>query len=82
MKSHGIGSIVTAVAKNARTGHPQFWNGKVKPEHELSFLSSLPSFEAPFRQLEKMRAKAKIGSALEGGSILPSVYTTPSNYRA
>ena len=26
----GIGSIVPALAKNARTGHPQFWNAKQK----------------------------------------------------
>ncbi len=31
-KSHSIGSIVPALAKNARTGHPQFGNGKQNPE--------------------------------------------------
>jgi hypothetical protein len=30
-KPHGTGSIVPALAKNARTGHPQFRNGKGKP---------------------------------------------------
>jgi hypothetical protein len=29
-KPYGIGSIVPALAKNARTGHPQFQNGKGK----------------------------------------------------
>ena len=29
-KPHGIGCIVPALAKNARTGHPQFRNGKEK----------------------------------------------------
>jgi hypothetical protein len=29
-KPHGTGSIVPALAKNARTGHPLFWNGKGK----------------------------------------------------
>jgi len=29
-KAHGIGSIVPALAQNARTGHPQFRNGKRK----------------------------------------------------
>jgi hypothetical protein len=28
MKHHGIGSIVPALAQNARTGHPQFRNGR------------------------------------------------------
>jgi hypothetical protein len=31
-RSHGIGSIVPALAQNARTGHPQFRNGKGKTE--------------------------------------------------
>jgi hypothetical protein len=30
-KSHTIGSIVPALAKSARAGHPQFLNGKQKP---------------------------------------------------
>ncbi len=29
-KAYGIGSIVPALAKNARAGHPQFRNGKIK----------------------------------------------------
>jgi hypothetical protein len=29
-RAHAIGSIVPALAKNARTGHPQFWSGKQK----------------------------------------------------
>jgi hypothetical protein len=28
--AHGVGSIVPALAQNARTGHPQFRNGKGK----------------------------------------------------
>jgi len=31
-KSHGIGSIVPALAQNARAGHPQFRNGNVISE--------------------------------------------------
>jgi hypothetical protein len=31
-KQHGTGSIVPALAKNARTGHPEFGNGKVNTE--------------------------------------------------
>jgi hypothetical protein len=27
-EQHGTGGIVPALAKNARTGHPLFWNGK------------------------------------------------------
>jgi hypothetical protein len=30
MTSHGIGSIVPALAESARAGHPQFRNGKEK----------------------------------------------------
>jgi uncharacterized Zn-binding protein involved in type VI secretion len=32
-KPHGTGSIVPALAKNARTGHPLFRNGKRKPRN-------------------------------------------------
>ena len=31
-KSHSTISIVPALAKNARTGHPQFWNKESKSE--------------------------------------------------
>jgi hypothetical protein len=33
-KPHDSRSIVPALAKNARTGHPQFWNGKQKEKQK------------------------------------------------
>jgi hypothetical protein len=50
-KSHSIGSIVPALAKNARAGHPQFRNGKRCEPQSLghpSYSGDLQTFLYPF----------------------------------
>jgi hypothetical protein len=55
-KSHGIGSIVPALAKNARAGHPQFLNGKqTSPELRATRPPTVFKREANISELRATR---------------------------
>jgi hypothetical protein len=53
-----VGSIVPALAKSARTGHPEFWNGKEKhgkdgaPSSEMEQMINPPKPGLPLQKTQ------------------------------